>query len=153
MKNHCERWRKRKRALGHKRQRPERSGQHTQFNVRIGMHSKPSRTPGNVSRTVLCNVIFLLLETTRADLNCAGEARAMSWKPLLLSQILETTFMRTREHPEHIDGQTTPSWNPNPARWLGAPTFPSVTMLISQSGICDVGRLGVWQKEKVPLDN
>ena len=59
------------------------------------MHSKPSRTPGNVSHTVLYDAIFLPNGTACADLNCAGEARAMYKKPPL-SQVLETTLMGTR---------------------------------------------------------
>ena len=62
--------------------RPERSRQHTKFNARIGTHSKPSRTPGNVSHTVLYDAIFLPHGTACADFNCAGEARATYRKPL-----------------------------------------------------------------------
>ena len=67
-------WQKRKRALGYTRKSPERSRQHTQYNVRISRHSKPSRTPGNVSHTVLYDAIFLPHWTACADFNYAGEA-------------------------------------------------------------------------------
>ena len=80
--------------------------EHTQLNGRTAMHSKPSRTPGNVSHTVLYDALFLPNETACADLNSAGEARAI-WKKPPLSQVLETTLMRTREHPADIDRQTT----------------------------------------------
>ena len=66
-----------------KRKRPERSGQHIQYNARIGMHSKPTCTPGNVSHTVPYDAIFLPHGTACADFNCAGEARAMYGKPPL----------------------------------------------------------------------
>ena len=87
----------------------ERSGHHTQYDARIGMHSKPSRRPGSVSHTVMYDAIFLIHGTACADFNCADEARAMCWKPLFFSQVPATTFMRTREHPADIDRQTTPS--------------------------------------------
>ena len=73
----------------------ERSGHHTQYDARIGMHSKPSRRPGSVSHTVMYDAIFLIHGTACADFNCAGEARAMYRKPP--PQVLETTLMRTRE--------------------------------------------------------
>ena len=122
-----------------RRKRPERSGQHTQYNARIGMHSKPSRTPGNVSHTVLYDAVFLPHGTACSNFNCAGEARATHRKHyyILAVQLLR---IRTREHPVDIDRQTTPSRNPNGARWLGAPTYPTVPT--TQSVICGVGRLG-----------
>ena len=76
------------------------------------MHSKPSRTPGDVSHTVLYDAIFLPHWTARADLNCAGEARAIYRKTpfwQVLESVETTLIMRTREHPADIDPQTTPS--------------------------------------------
>ena len=61
---------------------PERSRQHTQYNARIGTHNKPSRTPGNVSHTVLYDAIFLPRGTACTDFNSADEARATYRKPL-----------------------------------------------------------------------
>ena len=81
-KNQGAGWQKRKRTLGHKRKRPERSRQHTQYNARIDTHSKPSRTPGNVSHTVLYDAIFLPRGTACTDFNSADEARATYRKPL-----------------------------------------------------------------------
>ena len=105
------------------------------------MHSKPSRTLGNVSYAVLRDAMFLPHETVCADFNCEGEARAM-YRKTPFSQVLwrPPFIMRTREHPPaDIDRQTTPSWNPNGARWLGDPTYPSVAVLTPQTVICGVG--------------
>ena len=68
--------------------RPERSRQHTKFNARIGTHSKPSRTPGNVSHTVLYDGILLPHRIACADFTCVRETRATYRKPL----ICEKTF-------------------------------------------------------------
>ena len=83
---------------------PERSGQHTQHNARIGMHSKPSlSTPGHVLHTVRYDAILLLHGIACANFSCAGEARAR--KPLLHTWVLYSRMlrgqplrMRTREH-------------------------------------------------------
>ena len=76
------------------------------------MQSKPSRTPGNVSHTVLYDAIFLPHGTPCADFNSAGEARAI-YRNTPFWQVLEsvetTLIVRTREHPADIDPQTTPS--------------------------------------------
>ena len=67
-KNQGAGWQKRKRTLGHKNKRSERSRQHTQFNARIDMHSKPSRTPGNVSYTILYRPVQCNIFTSRNSL-------------------------------------------------------------------------------------
>ena len=116
---------------------------YTEYNAWIGMHSKPSRTPGNVSHTVLYNAIFLPHGTAWAEFNCAGEARATYRKSLTC----EKTFTNENtRNPANIDRQTTPSRNLNGVRWLGSPTYPSVTVVTPQSVICGEGRLGLRKK-------
>ena len=81
-------------------------------NKGVGMHSKPSRTPGNVSHTVLYDAILLPRGTACADFNCAGEARAIYRKTpsgRFWSLWKQPLRIRTREHPVDIDRQTTPS--------------------------------------------
>ena len=71
---------------------------HTQYNARIDTRSKPSRTPGYVSHTVLYDAIFLPQGTACPDFNCAGEARATHRKPYYFLAV-QPSRMRTREYP------------------------------------------------------
>ena len=94
-----------------------------------------------VRRSPRCDVLTAR-DSSRGQIVRAKPARCIGNPISLFLQFLET-FMTTREHPADVDRQTTPSCIPNGARWLGAPTCSSVTVLTPQSVIWGVGQLEV----------
>ena len=72
-----------------------RNSIHTQYNARIGTHSKASRTPLTVSPTVLYDAILLPHGTACAEFNCTGETRATYRKPQTCEKTSTNENMRT----------------------------------------------------------